>query len=174
MKNNMKNITPKRTKKFAAAAVSGLLAAAVLITTILSSKLEAEAAETFLGIEELRNEVAESGRTYTILEIVPDRNTAEIGFLSDGYEPVLSVWNEETKQWESWREKLCSFVTFEERKAYIEELKQNLRTYYDTYGIGKVQPVTAAGGEYEESGMPENGFESVVHRQGRCLRAIAE
>ena len=35
----------KSGKRFAAAAVSGLLAAAVLITTILSSKLEAEAAE---------------------------------------------------------------------------------------------------------------------------------
>ncbi len=152
----------KNGKRFAAAAVSGLLAAAVLITAVLSGKIEAEAAETFLGIEELRNEVTKSGREYTILEIVPDRNGAEIGFLTDGYEPVLSTWNEEKQQWESWKEKLCSLATFEERKAYIEGLKVELQAYYDAKGIAGDKPVSIAKDAYEESDTKEDGFTAIT------------
>lgn len=178
MKDKMKLTKEKHGKRFAAAAVSGLLAAAVLITAVLSRKIEAEAAETFLGIEELRNEVAESGRTYTILEIVPDRNGAEIGFLTDGYEPVLSTWNEEKQQWESWKEKLCSFATFEERKAYIEGLKVELQAYYDAKGITGDKPVSIAKEEYEESDTKEDGYKTItaaaVEKTGWFAKATAE
>ena len=162
MRKMSKIMKQKSGKRFAAAAVSGLLAAAVLITAVLSRQIEAEAAETFLGIEELRNEVEESGRTYTILEIVPDRNAAEIGFLFDGYEPILSVWNEGKQRWDSWRETLCSLETFDARKAYIEGMKQELLAYYEAKGISGAKPVTGAKAEYEESDTKAAGFEAIT------------
>lgn len=152
----------KRFKCFAAAAGAGLLAAAVAVCSVMSRKIEAEAAETFLGIEKLRTQVAESKRTYTILEIVPDRSVAQIGFLFDGFEPLLSTWNEEKMQWESWKETLCSLPSAEARTDYIEEMKEKLQAYYDQNGFGKNVPVTISKDVYEESDTKKDGFQAVT------------
>ena len=162
MKRTMSHKKKFNKKRFAAAAVAGLSAAAVLITAVFSRPLEVEAADTLLGIEKLRARYKASGSEFTILEVVPDRAAAEIGFLVDGYEPVLSEWNEEEMAWTSWKNTLCSLPTASRRKEFIEKKKAELREYYAEQGIKKNFPVEIAEEEYEESSEKAEGFQKLV------------
>ncbi|MCM1088524.1 MAG: hypothetical protein NC419_10225, partial [Muribaculaceae bacterium] len=107
----------KYTKRFAAAAVAILLAASVVITSIYNRSEAAEDADTLMGIEKLRNMFPSDEDSYTILEIVPNRDAAEIGYLFEGYEPALSEWDDEKKEWVSWQQLLFDKATEPERKA---------------------------------------------------------
>lgn len=136
------------------------LAAVIVSLAVTRGTLEAEAAETLLGIRTLINDVKEQEREYVILEIVPDRNTAGIGTYFSGYEPVLSSWDEENGRWKSWQEGLFDCIpaagqTYEEaRQKYVEELKEKLDVYLADFGTN--HPVTYS--EYRESEGPEEGF----------------
>lgn len=136
------------------------LAAVIVSLAVTRGTLEAEAAETLLGIRTLINDVKEQEREYVILEIVPDRNTAGIGIYFSGYEPVLSSWDEDNEQWKSWQEGLFDCIptgsqTLEEvRREYVEELNVKLEAYLADFGTN--HPVTYS--EYRESDGPEEGF----------------
>jgi len=157
--NNSENYHRKRLKHSLMAATAGVLAVSLIAVSVLTRSIEAEAAETFFGIEKLRNQVAESEREYTILEIVPDRSAAEIGYLFDGYEPILSEWDRDEMKWRSWKEILCSFPTLEERTAFIEKKKVELQAYYDSLELKDKFPVQWGKEAYVESDTPQNGFE---------------
>ena len=58
--------------------------------------LTAQAETTLSGIEQLIDEVQHSTNPYTILEIVPDNQAAEIGYLIPGEEPAISDYDENT------------------------------------------------------------------------------
>ena len=162
MKRTMNHKNKFNRKRFSAAAVAGLSAAAVVITAVFSRPMEVEAADTLLGIEKLRARYKASGSEFTILEIVPDRAAAEIGFLVDGYEPVLSEWNEEEMTWTSWQNTLCSLPTAARRKEFVEKKKAELREYYAEQGIKKNFPVEISEEEYEESSEKAEGFQKLV------------
>ena len=149
----------KRLKHSLMAAAAATLALTLAAVSVLTRSIEAEAAETFFGIEKLRNQIAESEREYTVLEIVPNRNASEIGYLFGGYEPILSAWDKEEMKWVGWKEILCSLPTFEERKAFIEGKKKELQAYYDSLGLKDKFPVTYGQAEYEESETAQEGFE---------------
>ena len=148
-------------KRIAAAAVAGLSAAAVVMTAVLSDVIEAEAADTLLGIEKLRSRYKESWSEFVILEVVPDRTAAEIGYLVGGYEPILCEWDEEEMVWKSWQNTLCGLPKTR-RKDFVEGKKAELRAYYAKQGITKNYPVEAVEAEYEEGEPRQEGFEKIV------------
>ena len=161
MKRMMKNRKKLNGRRIAAAAVAGLSAAAVVMTAVLSDVIEAEAADTLLGIEKLRSRYKESGSEFVILEVVPDRAAAEIGYLVGGYEPILCEWDEEEMVWKSWQNTLCNLPKTR-RKDFVEGKKEELRAYYAKQGIKKNYPVEAVEAEYEEGEPGQEGFEKVV------------
>ncbi|MCM1144477.1 MAG: DUF5057 domain-containing protein [Blautia sp.] len=151
----------KYTKRFAAAAVAILLAASVVITSIYNRSEAAENKETLMGIEKLRNNFSSEEKAYTILEIVPDRSAAEIGYFFEGYEPALSDWDADKQEWVSWQQRLFDQTDLDGRKAFIAGKKANLKKYYEKMGMleaGKNVPVTWDEGEYEESMVPSPGY----------------
>ncbi len=143
----------------------------IVFGAVINSKLEAEAADTFLGIQNLISEVSngyqESQDKYTILEIVPDRSASEIGYLFDGYEPALSVWDETAMRWKGWKEQLGECADEAARRLLIEGdgtegsgLKAKLQTYYDAQGITN-GPVAYSGEAYAESSDAQEGYELI-------------
>lgn len=149
----------------------GVLMAAVIVSlAVMNSGIEAEAADTFLGIQNLITEVSQeyeaTQEKYTILEVVPDRSASEIGYFFDGYEPALSVWDDNEKRWKGWREQLAECASETERRELIEGdgtpgsgLKAKLQAYYNKQGITN-GPVSIAG-EYAESTTEQEGFERI-------------
>ena len=151
-------------RRIAACAAAGLTAAAVLLTGVLSGPIDAQAADTLLGIEKLRSDVKDNGRQYVVLEIVPDHNTAEIGFLFQDYEPILGGMVQDDDgnwHWANWKTILGTYTTEDERKKFIQDKKEELKKYYESVGIKDHFPVEAASGEYEESDGPAEGFQKV-------------
>ena len=161
MKRMIKNRMNLKSRRITAAAVAALSAAAVVITSVLSGAIEVEAADTLLGIEKLRSRYMESGREFVILEIAPGRKAAQIGYLVDGYEPLLSEWDEEEQVWKSWRNTLCELPKTK-RKDFIEGKKEELRKYYQEHGLTEEFPVDAVEAEYEEGEPQQEGFEKIV------------
>lgn len=163
MKKNMTRNRKFNRKRFAAAAGAGLTAAAVLITGVLGRSIEAEAADTLIGIERLRTRVKESGEEYVILEIVPDGAASEIGFLFKDYEPILSVWDQETGEWKSWKEALVEYTDRNERIDFVEGKKNELRKYYTkAEWDDNARPVEFSDEEYDDRDEPEEGFDEVI------------
>lgn len=148
-----------------------LLTGVIVGIAVMNSAIEAEAADTFLGIQNLINEVSqdyqENQSKYTILEIVPDREAAEIGYLFDGCEPILSEWDEDEMRWIGWRERLAACADAEARKKLMEGdgtegsgLKNALKTYYAAAGLTE-GPVEIASGAYDEVTEPTEGYERI-------------
>ena len=169
-KKNTKNTVKTGRKRFATvtgSAAAVVLSAAIVVTSVWHDSIEAQAADTLLGIEKLRDQVQLRGKDYTILEIVPDKSAAEIGFWVDGYEPILGTWDKEGN-WLSWKDRLVSYLTPEERKEFVERKKSELLAYYSSkYASTDKQwekdfPVYGVEGEYEESDKPGDGFEEVT------------
>ena len=156
----MSIIKSGRNRRIAAATTAVLLTGAVVVSSVFSSTQAAENADTLMGIEKLRNQFSE-GNEYTVLEIVPDIQEAEIGYLFDGYEPVLSEWDSKTMTWKSWKDVLCSFDTKAERQEFMKEKKRALDDYYAARGIKDNFPVTSPTEEYDDSEDYIDGYEEV-------------
>ena len=156
----MKIFKSNQTKRITAAAGASLLAAAVVVSSLFNSTQAAENADTLMGIEKLRNQMAEGGE-YTILEIVPDINASEIGYFFDGYEPILSEWDPETLTWRSWEDIICSMDTTEKRREFITRKKLELQEYYDAQGIKAEVPVTISNVGYNDSDSYVEGYEEI-------------
>ena len=164
MKKKIAENRKLKRRRIIAAAGAGLTAAAVLITTVLSRPIDAQAAGTLMGIERLRSNVKESGSEYVVLEVVPDGRASEIGYLFDGYEPILSEWDEETGEWKSWRDVLCEIETYEHRADFIRNKKEELQAYYDRAELTSSVPVVIEKGDYEENpdGKSASGYEEIT------------
>ena len=154
------------------------LVAVIVSTVIIRGTLEAEAADTLLGIQTLINEVRENEEEYIILELVPDKNTARIGTYISGYEPVLTVWDEELEEWKSWQQGLFSCVPADgqtdpaaARAEYVKELKEKLEAYLNDFE-GNNLPVAYS--EYSESEGPAEGYTKLdapaVERKGYFIK----
>lgn len=157
---------------------SVLLAVVIVSLAIMNNGIRAEAADTFMGIQKLIADVSrqyeQDGQKYTILEIVPNREAAQICYFFDGQEPALSTWNDTEKRWISWKEQLGECVDAEARKNLIDGdeagdtgLKGKLSEYYAKVGLDTVDttgmdvPVSFSNDSYEESPVPRDGFERI-------------
>ena len=161
MKRIIRNRKKLNGKRIAAAAVAGLSAAAVVMTAVMSDVISAEAADTLRGIEKLRTRYKESGSEFVILEVVPNRTAAEIGYLVGGYEPILCEWDEEEMVWKTWQNTLCALPATS-RKSFVENKKQELREYYTKHGLTNNFPVEPVEEEYEEGDPRQPGYEKIV------------
>lgn len=154
----------KKIWKPIATVVSMLLAVLIVFTAVLNSKIEAEAADTFLGIQNLIAETSQkfesTKKKYTILEIVPDRSASQIGYLFDGYEPVLSEWDDTKMQWIGWKERLSEYADAAARETFVEDLKIKLKEYYTVNGITNY-PVSFSDETYQESATAQDGYELI-------------
>lgn len=112
-------IQPKAKKYIAA-----LLALSMVGGSFLGfSGMETKAQEhTLPGIEKLVSEYVASGETFQILEIVPERKNASLGYLVGGQEPIYNG------------KKLSEMPSSAERLAGMAELENNLDVLGDKLG----------------------------------------
>lgn len=161
----------KKNVRLTATVLCTLMTAVLIFNAVTSIKLEVEAANTFLGIQNLITEVAGSSKNYTVLEIVPDRSASEIGYLFDGYEPALSQWDAEEMRWKGWRELLADCADAEARKALINEMNTAIQKYYgsgfNSQGGFPVSSFVDGNFEYKESETYVEGYEYLEVDDGR-------
>lgn len=153
----MKSKIIKRITGIGATALAGV----IVFSGIRNAILTVNAADTLFGIERLIQEVQDRGEdgSYTILEVVPDKAAAEIGYYVPGYEPALSVRAEDgTGVWSNWQERLSKLRSEEERAAYMAELKQNLESFYAVRGFDDMGKVPVSYEEYQESSEAKDGY----------------
>ena len=118
------------------------------------------ASDSLPGIVDIRNDM--TSEAYKVLEIVPDVEVSEFGFLVGGEEPldVSTLYNSTTGEWISWQEYLTQNVeTMDEtaRRNYLMGLVANNSAYisngvststpmwYETYTEFNVTADTADG-----------------------------
>ena len=136
-----------------AVGVSILMTGVIVANTVIDNTIQTEAADTLEGIQKLINDVSQNNAAnpdekYTILELVPDMDDAEIGYLFDGYEPALL--KEDSGELIGWREQLAKLTTETERADFISDL-------CDALPSGPV----SINGEYAESTEPQEGYERI-------------
>lgn len=119
------------------------------------------AADSLPGIVDIRNDMASTNGDYRVLEIVPDLETAQFGYLVGGEEPldVATLYDSTTKNWITWQEYLTKNtenMTTDDRIHYLNTLVANNADYinygsaspdkpmwYQTYTEAGVTPETA-------------------------------
>jgi len=165
------------------AGLAGVMTVVIVATGVMNNTLQTKAADTFLGIQQLINDVKDNYETnqekYRILEIVPDYDAAQIGFLFDQYEPILSEWNQEEQRWMGWRERLSNCENMTERAALVNDLKAELGLYYEQAGLnGNNVPVSYSNEPYDEKDVPTEGYEKItyedVEKNGWFVKMDAE
>lgn len=85
------------------------------------------AQDSLPGIEEIRNGIKGTDGAYTVLEIVPDLEVSEFGYLVGGQEPldVSTLYDSNTKDWITWQEYLTKNtenMTTADRTSYLNKL----------------------------------------------------
>lgn len=98
------------------------------------SSLEAQAAaDTFPGVSEVRADIINQNETYYILEIVDKYTDAELGYYISGCEPYQNLWDDESHEYLSWSQKLNTYTSADERKAFMDDLKTQVEAAAATY-----------------------------------------
>lgn len=129
-----------RKKATVTAVISGLL----LLMLILPFSIKLLARDSLPGIAEKVMDISDrEDTTYQILEIVPDRSLARIGYYFDGQEPfqvyetdktdmtvkveIFDAWDEATQTWKPWQSGLENFSSKEEREIYVNYLMKMIQ-----------------------------------------------
>lgn len=119
---------------------SVILAAVLAVSSIVcfwkQDTMVVEAAEDSLpGIVQLRKEIMQTSGTYTILEIVPDLQAAEIGFYVGLAEPFPSLYDTESKQYIPWGNMIAKLhkegKTETEIEAYMVTVQSEAQNVID-------------------------------------------
>ncbi len=157
-----KNIFKKLIGKKSTGIIITILTLVIAFGTIFTVSNLTLAADSLPGIVNIRNDMANSGSAYRVLEIVPDLEVAEFGFLVGGEEPldVATLYDSTTGDWITWQEHLTKYTeTMNEatRRDYLNTLVANNSAYihvgdspspdkpmwYKTYTETGVTPETA-------------------------------
>lgn len=130
----MKSSFLRKRKKY----IAGLLTVILLAGTFQGAgKIDSSAQEkTLPGIEQLVSDYIASGETFHILEVVPDRSDASIGYLVGGEEPVIQG------------KKLSHMPAAYEREQKMQELAERI-------GQGYLDGIAGENGPVEFSGYVE-------------------
>ena len=140
--------------------LSGTLAVTSVVC-LWSDEIEVSAANNTLpGIEQLREEYISNTKTYRILEIVPEIESAELGYYIGGQEPFDLLYDEEIKECIAWQEKLLLQADAAGRATFMEELQklaEEINGYYEETGILPFSIEKYV--EYEEGKQPDNATE---------------
>ncbi len=110
--------------------IVSILTFGVIFGAIFSCSNVTYAADSLPGIVDIRNNISSSDTPYNILEIVPDKDSAEIGFLIGGEEPLY--FDTTSNTWMDWRTYLAGHTedrTPDQRKAFVDGLYTANTTY---------------------------------------------
>lgn len=104
-----------------------ILTFVIVFGAIFSVSNLAAAADSLSGIVDIRNDMASTDTAYRILEIVPDREAAEFGFLVGGQEPLSAalLYDANTQSWISWQSYLTMHtedMSDVERQNFMNDL----------------------------------------------------
>ncbi|PXV93320.1 uncharacterized protein DUF5057 [Lachnotalea glycerini] len=94
----------------------GCVLTIVICLTLFKQGTVAVAKDTLPGVEEVIHKVTSTSEPFQILEIVPAKDMAELGYYVKGQEPI------------KWEEELLKKGSMAERKAYMDSLYQETGT----------------------------------------------
>ncbi len=123
--------TTKQWKRIGIRAAAAALSLAIVVPMFNFLTMDADAATSLSGIENIKSKGA-----FSILEIVPKEGTGSIGYYVKDYEPAAS-----------WKQEIASYTDATSRKAYVDKLFADLKA---------VGLMGEAGASAEEYPMVEN------------------
>lgn len=155
VKSNIKKMVGKKSTGI----IVVILSFAVVLGAIFANSNLTIAADSLPGIENIRNEMTDSNNPYRILEIVPDREVAQLGYMVDGQEPlsVTDLYNSTEKKWIGWQEYLTLHtedMTPTERETYMNNLAAANSEYVNMGSQSADKPMWYV--PYTESGVTES------------------
>ena len=114
---------------------TAILVCTLIASLVLPSAFNLLARDTLTGIEEQVKEISErEDAAYHILEIVPDRSLARIGFYFGGQEPFLlheedgsvlfDAWDTAKQEWKPWQSVLEQAGNREDREYLVNHLME--------------------------------------------------
>lgn len=123
------------------------------------------ASDSLPGIVDIRNDMTDPG-TYRVLEIVPDLEVAQFGYLVGGEEPldVATLYDSTTKDWLTWQEYLTKYTeTMDEtdRIYYLNTLVANNADYINIGAPSADKPMWYKA--YTETGVTPETAENVLY-----------
>lgn len=136
---------------------TAMLVCVLVASLVLPSALSLLARDTLNGIKEQVEEIAaREDAALRILEIVPDRSLAMVGYYFGGQEPMViheedgsvlfDAWQEESKTWQSWQSGLEQYGSKEDREEYVTHLMERAAvedTLKDLITVsGNIMPVS--------------------------------
>ena len=163
-----KNVFKKLIGKKSTGIVITVLTFVVAFGAIFSVSNLTLASDSLPGIVNIRNDMTNMD-AYRILEIVPDINVAEFGFLVGGEEPldVNTLYDSTTGNWLTWQEYLTKNINMEpldteaERRAYLESIVSNNSAYINVGSMDPNKPMWYKA--YTETGVTPETAENVLY-----------
>lgn len=139
--NKLKNIITKKITGI----VGMILTFAIVIGAVLFNSNLTIAADSLPGIESIRNEITADTNAYRILEIVPNAEASEFGFLVGGQEPLnaTDLYNSTTGEWIGWQEYLALHTedtALDEESERSTKLEAWLNSNSDYINNGSASP----------------------------------
>lgn len=155
VKNKINKIIGKKSTGI----ITTILSFVIVLGAIFANSNLTIAADSLPGIEGIRNEITDANAPYRILEIVPNREVAQFGYLIGGQEPlsVADLYDSANKEWMSWQEYL-TLHTEDLTPAQRETFMANLATANSEYvSMGTPSADKPMWYEtYTEAGVDEN------------------
>lgn len=133
-------------KKLIGKKSTGVIIAVVALVIVLSAIFSVSnltlAKDSLPGIVDIRNDIAESDAAYTVLEIVPNLEVSEFGYLVGGQEPldVETLYDSTTKDWITWQEYLTKNTENMTTEARVNYMNQLVANNIDYIGNGAKDP----------------------------------
>lgn len=158
-----KNVFKKLIGKKSTGIIITILSFVIVFGAIFTVSNLTLASDSLPGIVDIRNDMTTTENAYNVLEIVPDVETAEFGFLVGGEEPldVGTLYDTTTGKWSTWQEYLTKNTEIMEETDRINYLNtlvannadyislpgepKNKPMYYETYMETGIMPETATG-----------------------------
>lgn len=143
-------------------AVTAVFVVVVVLVTAISNGLpeRGQARPMFSGLDTLIADHSDEENPYTIVEVVPDKRLAKLGYLVDGNEPYY--YDEETGSLNSWETGLAKQNSSEARKSYMNSMKSNLSAL-----IGSDNALSYE--DYQESVVAADGYQKLSLAQKEIL-----
>lgn len=155
----VKNKISKIIGKKSTGIITTILSFVVVLGAIFANSNLTIAADSLPGIENIRNEITDANAPYRILEIVPNREVAQLGYLIGGQEPlsVAELYDSANKEWMSWQEYLTLHtedLTPAQRETFMANLATANSEYVSMDAPSSDKPMWYE--TYTEAGVDEN------------------
>ncbi len=154
------NISFKSKKIISAGLLMALLAGSIYFTDSSSVVQVNAAKDTLSTIDDIRSGVIDAGDSFHIIEVVPDKRCAELGYYIGGSEPFdVLLSSDSATGVVDWRTKLSYLKTAAERKFFMDTLiaqAENVLSYMGISSGDASAPFSVSYTEYEGTGAPSD------------------